>query len=102
MDGDKDYALHRNCEGNFRIKMIKFNAMKSEVKKLQLIEEIIKIKSQAVLMEIEAAVQKTMRVNKFKRGSAHDLSGLLTEEDAKMMDAAIEESCEQVNPDDWK
>ncbi len=76
--------------------------MYSEAKKLHLIEEVIKIKSEAVLMEIEAVVNKTLRAKKSKKTSAHDFLGLLSEKDASLMDAAIEEGCEQINPDDWK
>lgn len=76
--------------------------MYSESKKLHLIEEVIKIKSEAVLMEIEAVVKRTMRLKRSGKVSAHDFSGLLSETDALLMDAAIEEGCEQINPDDWK
>ena len=73
--------------------------MYSEAKKLHLIEEVIKIKSEAVLMELEAVVKRTMRLKRLRKVSAHDFSGLLSETDALLMDAAIEEGCERINPD---
>lgn len=76
--------------------------MYSEAKKLHLIEEVIKIKSEAVLMEIEAVVKRTIRLKRSRKVSAHDFSGLLSKKDASLIDAAIEEGCERVNPDDWK
>lgn len=53
-------------------------------------------------MEIETVVKRTLRIKRLGKVSAHDFSGLLSEKDASLMDAAIEEGCERVNPDDWK
>jgi len=75
--------------------------MITEAKKLHIIEEVLKINNDAVLMEIEAALDKNLREGRKKR-SAHDFSGLLSEKDASLIDAAIEEGCEKIDPDDWK
>ena len=69
--------------------------MKSEAKKLQLIEAIIKIPNEATLMEIEAVIKKSVQFKKSKRASAHDFSGLISEEDASLMNAAINDSRHQ-------
>ncbi len=76
--------------------------MYSEARKLHIIEEVLKIKSETALMEIEAMVSKAIGFKKAKKASAHDFLGLLSEKDASLMDAAIKEGCEQINPDDWK
>jgi hypothetical protein len=76
--------------------------MYTEAKKLHLIEEVLKIKNEFVLKEIEAIVNRAKSVKKEPKPSAHDFSGLLSEKDASLMEAAIQEGCEQVNPDDWK
>ena len=76
--------------------------MYSEARKLHLIEDVLKINSEAVLQELETVVRKAMRPKKANKASAHDFLGLVTEDDAKLMETAIEEGCEQVNPDDWK
>lgn len=76
--------------------------MYSEARKLHLIEEVLKIDSDAVLMELEAIVNRTSRVKKNKEESAHDFLGLISENDISLMNAAINEGCEQINPDDWK
>lgn len=73
-----------------------------EAKKLHIIEEVLKIDSEAVLLELEAMVNKTTRLKKVAKKSAHDFLGLISEKDILLMDAAIEEGCEQINPDDWK
>ncbi len=37
-----------------------------------------------------------------KKPSARDFLGLVSMDDAKLMEAAIEEGCGQINPDDWR
>lgn len=37
-----------------------------------------------------------------KKQSARDFLGILSKSDAKLMEQAIEEGCEQIHPDDWK
>ncbi len=76
--------------------------MYSEARKLQLIEELIKIKSEEVLSEIEAVVKKSSRSSRVGKLSAHDFSGVISKEDAILMENAINEGCEKINPDDWK
>lgn len=76
--------------------------MYSEAKKLRLIKEVINIKSEAVLMELESVVNKTLKFKRSKKGSAHEFSGLVSKKDVSLMEAAIEEDCEKINPDDWR
>jgi hypothetical protein len=73
-----------------------------EAKKLHLIAEVIKIKNEAVLTELETVVNKTHKNKSSNKNSARDFLGMLSEKDASLMDAAINEGCEQINPDDWK
>ena len=73
-----------------------------EAKKLHLIEDLLKIKSEAALLEIETVVKKSLKAKKSKNSSARDFLGLISEEDSRLMESAIEEGCEQVNPDDWR
>jgi acetolactate synthase small subunit len=37
-----------------------------------------------------------------KKQSAHDFVGIVSKKDAKLMEQAIEEGCEQIHPNDWK
>jgi predicted HTH domain antitoxin len=37
-----------------------------------------------------------------KKLSAHDFVGILSKEDAILMEQAITEGCEKIHPDDWK
>jgi hypothetical protein len=76
--------------------------MSSEARKIHLIEEVLKIKNEAVLIELEAVIDSANKSNKSGRASAHDFLGLISASDAQLMEDAIEEGCEQINADDWK
>ncbi len=75
--------------------------MYSEARKMHLIEEVIKTKNEAVLIELENVLRKSKTKDR-PRPSAHDLVGLWSKDDAGLIEKAIEEGCEQTNPDDWK
>ena len=75
--------------------------MYSEARKMHLIEEVIKTKNETVLIELESVLRKSKAKDQ-PRPSAHDLVGLWSKDDAGLIEKAIEEGCEQTNPDDWK
>jgi hypothetical protein len=75
--------------------------MFSEARKLHLIEEMIKLESEQDLIQIER-ILKIAPADENRRPSARDLIGLISKEDIELMEKAIEEGCEQINPDDWK
>ncbi len=75
--------------------------MYTEARKLYLIEEMIKLKSEKTLMQMERLL-KTSPSNKHERKSAHDFLGKISEKDIMLMENAIQEGCEQIHPDDWK
>lgn len=76
--------------------------MHPEARKIYLIEEVLKVKSEAILLELESVLKKAGLYKERKKTSAHDFAGILSKEDADLMNTAIEEGCEQINPDDWK
>lgn len=76
--------------------------MYSEARKLHLIEDVLKIKSEIVLTELENIVKRAIRPKLDEKASAKDFLGLISEKDMDLMENAIETGCEQVNPDDWK
>ncbi len=76
--------------------------MYSEAKKLHLIEEVIKIKSEAVLMEIEAVIKRSIGPKRSGKVSAHDFSGIWSKDEAEEIERIIAESCETIHPDNWK
>lgn len=77
--------------------------MYGEAKKLHLIEEILKIEDSRVLDEVEIIINK----NKLHAisGNAKELkefAGIWPVSEAEEIKRIIEDSCEQINPDDWK
>lgn len=76
--------------------------MYSEVRKLHLIEEVLKVKNEATLFELEAVLKKYDQEKKPSLSTPHDFLGAWSKEDAALIDKAIEEGCEQILPDDWK
>lgn len=75
--------------------------MFSESRKMHLLEEVIKLKDESVLMQLEALVSKSSQHNE-PRHSAKELVGMFSAEDAALMDKAINEGCEQIDPADWQ
>jgi hypothetical protein len=76
--------------------------MYSEARKMHLIEDLIKVKNEAVLVQIESIVKGAAKNQEAGRPSAHDFVGLWSKQDAEAIEKAIEEGCEQIHPDDWK
>jgi len=78
--------------------------MVSETRKLHLIEEVLKIKSESTLAALEDFLKSTKtKERKNKKASAfHKFSGIWSKEEADEIERVIEESCETINPDDWK
>lgn len=75
--------------------------MYGDAKKLHLIEEILRIDNDALLEEVETVLTKS----KGRSVSAKNFTkfaGIWTEQEANDMKRFLEESCEQINPDDWK
>lgn len=76
--------------------------MVTEARKLHLIEELLKTKSNKVLAEVEAVLKGRKTLKKADAISAHQFSGIISAEDAALIDAAMDEGCEQIHADDWK
>ena len=75
--------------------------MYGETKKLQLIEEILKIENDAVLEEVGSVITKS-KLPVLKDKCFSEFAGIWTVAEADEMKRVIEDSCEQINPDDWK
>jgi len=75
--------------------------MFGEAKKLHLIEEILKIESDAVLAAVETVIAKS-KLHAVGRKSFTSFAGQWTPQEADALEKAIEEGCEQIHPDDWK
>ena len=77
--------------------------MFTETRKIHLLEEVLKTSDESTLAELEAVLKKNKKTSaKEKKPSIYDFVGILTKKEASKMKKVIEESCEKINPDDWK
>ena len=76
--------------------------MYSDSKKLQLIEEVLNVDNHQVLKELETILKKSKKDKATNTGSAHDFLGKWSKSDSRLIEKAIEDGCEQINPDEWK
>ena len=77
--------------------------MYSEEKKLHIIEEVLKIKSEATLTALEVFLKKSKKGENMSNNKGFsEFSGIWSKDEAEEMERIIEESCEIINPDDWK
>lgn len=72
--------------------------MYSEARKIHLIEEVLKIKSDAVLLEIETILSSYNHPK--KKASIYDFVGIVSKNEAEDMKQAISESCENIDEND--
>jgi hypothetical protein len=75
--------------------------MYSETRKINLIQQILKVKSSKVLTEMEAILNKYTEKGKVKP-SIYDFVGFISGDEAAEMNRAIEETCEIIDENDWK
>lgn len=76
--------------------------MHIETRKLHLIEEMLKVKSEATLYALENLLKSTNNKTVKKTSSLRDFSGIWSKDEAEEIEGIIAESCETIHPDDWK
>jgi len=74
--------------------------MYAEAKKLHIIEEVLKVDSDAVLAELENILSKSNPLKPKKHFS--NIVGKLSPEEVDELERNIDDGCEQINEDDWK
>ena len=74
--------------------------MYADTRKIHIIESVLKTEDDAMLSRIEQAIEQPE--NNSNKKTAMDFVGLWSKKDAEAIEKAIEEGCEQINPDDWK
>jgi len=75
--------------------------MQIETRKLHLIEEMLKVKSEATLSALENLL-KLSNNKTVKKPDIKDFSGIWSKSEAEEIERIIAESCETIHPDDWK
>lgn len=76
--------------------------MFSEVRKLHLIEEVLKIDNEHTLSALEAVLKKSSPQENNSKSPFSRLSGTWSNDEAQEIEKAIAENCEQTNLNDWK
>ena len=79
--------------------------MFTEARKIHLIEEMLKVDNEATLSMLEDVLKKSSSPKKSsskKKPGIYDFVGILSKKESNTMRKAIEETCEAINPDDWK
>jgi uncharacterized protein YbcI len=77
--------------------------MYSETKKLHIIQEVLKIKSESTLSALENFLKKSKKNEASnERASFSEFSGIWSKSEAEEIEKIIAESCENIHPDDWK
>mgnify|MGYP006332766949 CR=1 FL=1 len=78
--------------------------MFTEARKIHLIEEVIKTKNEAVLIQLESVVANSIKKSSSakKKQSIYDFVGILTKKEATRIKKTIEETSEIISADDWK
>ena len=74
----------------------------AEIRKLHLIEEVLKIENEQILSALEVVLKKTLVLETDSQNSFAAWSGIWSNEEAQEIKTAIVENCEQINQDDWK
>lgn len=75
--------------------------MDIKTRKLNFIQEILALNNETIIEKLESLLKKEKR-KETKSYSAYSLLGVLNEEEAEEMKKRIEESCENINNEDWK
>ena len=75
--------------------------MYAESRKINLIEEVLKINNDSILSELETIVKKSRATNG-KKKTIYDFVGIISNKEANEMKNAIKETSETIHPDDWK
>lgn len=78
--------------------------MFNDRRKIQLIEDLLKVVNDATLKQVETVLHKSRKksTTKKKKLSAHDFLGVWTKEEAAEIKKIIHEGCEQIDEDGWK
>lgn len=74
--------------------------MLTETRKLHIIDEVLKIDDEVALAEIERLVEDLKKEK--PKTDFREFAGIWTKEEADAFEKVINESCENISPEDWK
>lgn len=76
--------------------------MYTEIRKLHLIEEVLKINNEHTLSALEAILNESLQKKEILENRLDEFAGIWSKDEAQEIENAILESCKQINPNDWK
>jgi hypothetical protein len=76
--------------------------MYADARKIHLIEKVLKIDDESLLSDIESFIEARKTETPELGQTLQSLAGIWTNEEAEEIEKIIENSCENINPDDWK
>ena len=76
--------------------------MYSEARKLHLIEELLKVKSESIWITLENVLKKNRVQKETSKPSIYDFVGILSGKETEEIKNAIAEACETIDENDWK
>jgi len=78
--------------------------MRTETRKINLIEAILKVDKETTLIKLESVLQGLHKQSskRQKVANIYDFVGIITPNEADEITKAINETCETINTDDWK
>ena len=76
--------------------------MYSDSKKIQLIEEVLRLENTGVLKKVEAIIRKSKKKPVKKNSPAREFLGKWTKKESEVIEKAIEQGCEQIHLDEWR
>lgn len=81
--------------------------MVSDTRKLNLISEVLKINNEGTFKTLEIFLKKLVESNKAvdtytSADRFAEFSGIWAKEEAEEFERIIADTCENINPDDWK
>lgn len=76
--------------------------MYAESRKIQLIEDVLKVQDDSILSELETVLKKSRTTSRVKKKTIYDFVGILSKKETYEIKKAIKETSETIHPDDWK
>ena len=75
-----------------------------EARKINLIEAVLKVDNEATLIKLEEVIKtvSNKKAPKKNKLTIFDFAGIISDKEADDMNKIIKETCENINPDDWK
>lgn len=72
--------------------------MYAESRKIQLIEDVLKVENDSILSELETILKKSRTTSRVKKKTIYDFAGILSKKETYEIKKAIKETSETIHP----